>query len=102
MLFINIKRLHDFPNCKNLTMRNLAILTTLYEEGDCRIADVLKRLDIEGASLTKNIDTLERLGLAHRRLNRADRREYLLAISNLGREILDRSKAEEADLPELM
>ncbi|NNN20256.1 MAG: MarR family transcriptional regulator [Acidimicrobiaceae bacterium] len=55
-----------------------------------RMVDIAARLDIVPRSATTKIDALQALGFVERLSNNADRRSIPIAVTDKGREVLDR------------
>ncbi|MCR4442448.1 MAG: MarR family transcriptional regulator [Peptococcaceae bacterium] len=67
------------------------IINLLYRNERLTATEIGKRLDIEKGSLTTLIDQLEERGFVVRESDPADRRRFLIALSDAGREEMNRA-----------
>jgi len=72
-----------------LRRRHYAALGILAMEGQLSQQALSSRIPIDRATVVQIIDDLERLGLAERRPEPADRRAYQVALTALGRTVLE-------------
>lgn len=73
---------------RGLTGSSYNALRVLRGEGPCTCGRIGERLVVRVPDVTRLIDRLERLGLAHRERSGEDRRMVLVAITELGRAVL--------------
>lgn len=60
------------------------LLARLGSKGPSTVAAVQEAFGLRGSTLTNALDRLERKGLLERQIHRADRRTYLLALTETG------------------
>ncbi len=73
-----------------LTLHQFHLLKLLSANGRHQVGEVAEFLGVSAPAATKNIDKLERLGLATRRPSKGDRRATLLSASPRGRKLVKR------------
>ncbi|MCI8727196.1 MAG: winged helix-turn-helix transcriptional regulator [Hungatella sp.] len=75
---------------KGMKPRHIHVLDSVdevcREQGECRVGDVSGRLNITMPSITKLIQELEVMGLLEKYGDRADKRVYLLRLTDRGEE----------------
>ncbi len=71
-----------------LRVRHYSILQTLEDAGASSQLDLGNALRIDAATMVASIDDLESMGLATRRRDPADRRRYLVEVTDKGRTTL--------------
>jgi len=76
-----------------LSMARTKVLRRLHEQGPTRQSVLAADFGLSPHSITDIVDGLERLGLAERRLDPADRRAKLVAITGAGEASLDVANA---------
>jgi DNA-binding MarR family transcriptional regulator len=64
----------------------MGILFLLVQKDLRPMNELSKILDIDNSAITRLVDRLEKAGLAQRTMNSADRRQYLIGITEKGRE----------------
>lgn len=74
-----------------------SLLTLLTREGDQRLGQLACRLAVDPSVASRQVAALDRAGLVDRRPDPLDRRAQLLAITDRGREALDRYHRERLD-----
>jgi DNA-binding MarR family transcriptional regulator len=91
---------HDkfLRNCKHqdkgpteLKKNHIKILHVLYENDKLTQTKIGKMLDIEKGSLTVLVDQLEEKGLVKRCEDPEDRRKYLIALTDEGKNVIDKN-----------
>ncbi len=75
-----------------LRVRHYVVLTLLHSAGPLPQQQVSRLLQIDRTTMVAVADDLERLGLAHRRLDPADRRAYRLTLTQDGAAALERAR----------
>ena len=70
-----------------LRLPHLEILCCLAEAGPLAQRDISARLRIDPSDLVALLDDLEKAGLASRQRDTADRRRYLVSLTDTGREV---------------
>jgi DNA-binding MarR family transcriptional regulator len=83
----------DQMNGSGLSMARTKVLRRLHERGPTRQSVLATDFELSPHSITDIVDGLERLGLAERRPDRADRRAKLVAITEAGEASLDVANA---------
>jgi DNA-binding MarR family transcriptional regulator len=76
-----------------LSMARTKVLRRLHEQGPTRQSVLAADFELSPHSITDIVDGLERLGLAERRPDPADRRAKLVAITDAGEASLDVANA---------
>jgi DNA-binding MarR family transcriptional regulator len=76
-----------------LSMARTKVLRRLHEQGPTRQSVLAAEFELSPHSITDIVDGLERLGLAERRPDPADRRAKLVAITDAGEASLDVANA---------
>jgi DNA-binding MarR family transcriptional regulator len=83
-----------------LRTRHYSILQALIDAGSMSQQDLGTYLRIDPATMVASVDDLERLTLATRTRSQRDRRRYVVAVTDQGREIADKVNAVLAQLDE--
>lgn len=73
-----------------LSLSQLHLLKLISMNGKHKVGQIADFLGVSAPAASKNIDKLERLGLASRAPSKGDRRAILLASSAKGRDLVDR------------
>lgn len=71
-----------------LTLQDLTALTVLGLHGPSRMGALAEHLSIAQSTLTPIVDRLEDHGLARRRRSKADRRVWLVELTDAGEEVV--------------
>lgn len=83
------RAVNDEMSASGLSMARTKMLRRLHEQGPTRQSVLAADFDLSPRSITDIVDGLERLGLAERRPDPADRRAKLVAITDAGQSALD-------------
>jgi DNA-binding MarR family transcriptional regulator len=82
----------------DLTLRQLAVLLVVYQTAEPRTVSWLAaHLELTGSTVTRILNRLENLKLAHREVNWRDRRSMVVRRSALGMAMMERLGAEIAE-----
>lgn len=83
------RAVNDEMSASGLSMTRTKMLRRLHEQGPSRQSVLAADFELSPRSITDIVDGLERLGLAERRPDPADRRAKLVAITEAGQSALD-------------
>jgi DNA-binding MarR family transcriptional regulator len=83
------RAVNDEMSASGLSMARTKMLRRLHEQGPTRQSVLAADFELSPRSITDIVDGLERLGLAERRPDPADRRAKLVAITDAGQSALD-------------
>jgi MarR family transcriptional regulator, lower aerobic nicotinate degradation pathway regulator len=83
---------------QSLRLPHLGVLSALTEFGPAAQRDLAARLDVDASDLVSVLDDLERAELVHRQRDNADRRRYVVTITEAGEHALDRRMAASREL----
>ena len=83
------RAVNDEMSASGLSMARTKMLRRLHEQGPTRQSVLAADFELSPRSITDIVDGLERLGLAERRPDPADRRAKLVAITEAGQSALD-------------
>jgi DNA-binding MarR family transcriptional regulator len=83
------RAVNDEMSASGLSMARTKMLRRLQEQGPTRQSVLAADFELSPHSITDIVDALERLGLAERRPDPADRRAKLVAITDAGQSALD-------------
>ena len=83
------RAVNDEMSASGLSMTRTKMLRRLHEQGPTRQSVLAANFELSPRSITDIVDGLERLGLAERRPDPADRRAKLVAITDAGQSALD-------------
>jgi len=72
-----------------LTMPQFTVLEVLYNKGAMTVKSIIETVLSSGGSMTVVIRNLEQQGFVERKENAADRRSYLISITDEGRRVMD-------------
>ena len=87
------RAINDAMSGCGLSMARTKVLRRLHEQGPTRQSVLATDFELSPHSITDIVDGLERLGLAERRPDPADRRAKLVAITDAGQASLDVANA---------
>lgn len=73
-----------------ITMQQLRVLSILYHEGPTRVSDLARKLGVSTPTVTGIIDRLVKRDATHRMSDARDRRVVLNALTDQGRQIVER------------
>jgi len=82
----------DKVSVEGIALPGLLILNIIRREGEQRLGDLADQLDFTSGAVTALCDKLEESGFAVRKRSEQDRRAVVLAITDKGKEMLDRNK----------
>ena len=77
-----------FQRCVGISDSRLHVLGMLHKFGELSQTELQRRLDIDGAAVTRQVKQLEAEGLLSRRADPADNRFTLVTLTPAGREML--------------
>ncbi|MCV7225286.1 MarR family transcriptional regulator [Mycolicibacterium komossense] len=83
-LFLRRGQSHYLKVGGGLTMSQLSILLTLFDQGPMRLASLAARERLRAPTITVAIRRLEKLGLVERSSDPSDHRAVLIAVTPLG------------------
>ncbi|GAB2887176.1 MarR family winged helix-turn-helix transcriptional regulator [Nocardioides pacificus] len=66
----------------------MAVLGTLFREGECPVGELAARERVQPPSMTRTVNALEADGLVARRPHETDGRQVLIALSDRGRQVV--------------
>ena len=81
------------PESEDMPGWTVSVLALLAREGEQRLGRVAAHLEVDPSVVSRQVATLEQLGLVTRRPDPADRRAQLLAVSPAGLAALDVHRA---------
>lgn len=81
----------DKISVEGIALPGLLILNIILREGERRLGDLAEELDFTSGAVTALCDKLEEGGYAVRRRSERDRRAIVLAITDKGKELLERN-----------
>ncbi len=81
-----------------LSHEHWRIMSFLLEHPGERMTAIGEAAVLPSASLTRHVDRLVEIGMVVRRIDRADRRSSVVALSPRGRQLADQLRAEESAL----
>jgi DNA-binding MarR family transcriptional regulator len=73
----------------DISLRQLALMTVLLQEGPRRPTDLARRLHISTAAITGQLDALEVKGFTERKLVSEDRRANAIHLTSRGKTLID-------------
>ncbi len=73
-----------------LSFSQLSVLMRLFHRGNCGVSEIGGQLGVTNAAASQTVDHLVRLGLIIRTEDPEDRRAKQLALTNKGRELINR------------
>ncbi|WCM16007.1 MarR family winged helix-turn-helix transcriptional regulator [Priestia filamentosa] len=83
-----------FEECTGISQSRLELLTLLYQVDEISQSDLQKKVNIDGAAITRHVKQLENKGMVSRRRKPEDNRITLVKLSNQGRERIESYKKE--------
>ncbi len=86
----------------HITFEHWQVLVALLEEPGRRMTDLAEAAALPAATLTRHVDRLVSLALVVRRVDPADKRRAVVALSQRGEELAQRLRAAEADVEQLI
>lgn len=91
-----------FEECTGVSQSRLELLTLLYQVDEISQSDLQKKVNIDGAAITRHVKQLEIKGMVSRRRKPEDNRITLVKLSNQGRERIESYKKEKERFMEEM
>lgn len=91
-----------FEECTGISQSRLELLTMLYQVDEISQSDLQKKVNIDGAAITRHVKQLENKGMVSRRRKPEDNRITLVKLSNQGRERIESYKKEKERFMEEM
>jgi DNA-binding MarR family transcriptional regulator len=91
-----------FEECTGVSQSRLELLTLLYQVDEISQSDLQKKVNIDGAAITRHVKQLETKGMVSRRRKPEDNRITLVKLSNQGRERIESYKKEKERFMEEM
>ncbi|GAB7005505.1 hypothetical protein JCM18899A_29780 [Nocardioides sp. AN3] len=89
------QRLQPLLEAADLSAEHWRIMALLHEQPGLGAGAIAKGAVLPSASVTRHVDKLVERGMVVRRIDAADKRRVVLALSPRGKEIADRLLAEE-------
>ncbi|MFD0771967.1 MarR family transcriptional regulator [Bacillus sp. CGMCC 1.60114] len=83
-----------FEACTGISQSRLELLALLYQIDEISQSDLQKKVNIDGAAITRHVKQLEAKGIVLRRKKPEDNRITLVRLSEQGREQIESSKKE--------
>ncbi|MBC6976035.1 MarR family transcriptional regulator [Bacillus sp. Xin] len=83
-----------FEACIGISQSRLELLALLYQVDEISQSDLQKKVNIDGAAITRHVKQLEAKGIVLRRKKPEDNRITLVRLSEQGRERIESSKKE--------
>ncbi|MGP7815755.1 MarR family winged helix-turn-helix transcriptional regulator [Niallia sp. 01092] len=83
-----------FEACIGISQSRLELLALLYHVDEISQSDLQKKVNIDGAAITRHVKQLEAKGIVLRRKKPEDNRITLVRLSEQGRERIESSKKE--------
>ncbi|MED4073921.1 MarR family winged helix-turn-helix transcriptional regulator [Priestia endophytica] len=91
-----------FEECTGVSQSRLELLTLLYQVDEISQSDLQKKVNIDGAAITRHVKQLETKEMVSRRRKPEDNRITLVKLSNQGRERIESYKKEKERFMEEM
>jgi DNA-binding MarR family transcriptional regulator len=79
---------HAFEGFVGAPMSRLRLLGFMYSRGELSQADLQRHLEVDGATITRQVKQMEAEGLLQRRADPKDNRFTLVALTDAGRELV--------------
>ncbi|WP_339147137.1 MULTISPECIES: MarR family transcriptional regulator [unclassified Sutcliffiella] len=83
-----------FEVCTGISQTRLELLALLYQFDEISQSDLQKKMNIDGAAITRHVKQLESKGMVSRRRKSVDNRIILVHLTEQGRERIESSKKE--------
>lgn len=95
MLLRRVQRIHVFTSSGPMDLDRSAygILCRLADEGAQRLGSLAMAFGLDPSTITRQVQALEKAGLATRASDPVDRRAWILSLTEEGLEVLDRTRA---------
>lgn len=72
-----------------LTNGQFAVMEALYSKGDLTVSELIEKVLTTSGNMTVLISNLEKAGMVIRRKNEADKRGFIISLSEKGRMLMD-------------
>ena len=94
VLLRRVQRIHISTSAGDLELERSAygIMCRLADEGPQRLGSFASAFGLDPSTITRQVQALEKAGLAARTTDTADRRASILDLTREGREVLDRTR----------
>jgi DNA-binding MarR family transcriptional regulator len=94
VLLRRVQRIHISTSSGDLDLDRSAygIMCRLADEGPQRLGSFASAFGLDPSTITRQVQALEKAGLAIRSTDEADRRASILDLTDEGREVLDRTR----------
>jgi DNA-binding MarR family transcriptional regulator len=94
VLLRRVQRIHISTSAGDLELERSAygIMCRLADEGPQRLGSFASAFGLDPSTITRQVQALEKAGLAARTTDTADRRASILDLTGEGREVLDRTR----------
>lgn len=94
VLLRRVQRIHVFTSSGKIDLDRSAygILCRLADQGPQRLGALATAYGLDPSTITRQVQALERAGLATRSTDSADRRASILTLTEEGLEVLDRTR----------
>ncbi|MED1738557.1 MarR family transcriptional regulator [Bacillus swezeyi] len=83
-----------FEACTGISQSRLELLALLFQVDEISQSDLQKKVNIDGAAVTRHLKQLEAKGMVSRRRKPEDNRIILVRLTGQGRERIEASKKE--------
>ncbi len=83
-----------FEACTGISQSRLELLALLFQVDEISQSDLQKKVNIDGAAVTRHLKQLEAKGMVSRRRKPEDNRIILVRLTEQGRERIEASKKE--------
>ena len=81
-------RIHEHLSSKGLTLSQFAVLEALYHLGPLSQREIGRKILRSSGNITMVIDNLEKRGLVRRKRNQADRRFFIVHLTDRGSKLI--------------
>ena len=94
VLLRRVQRIHISTSSGEMELDRSAygIMCRLADEGPQRLGSFASAFGLDPSTITRQVQALEKAGLATRTIDSADRRASILDLTGEGREVLDRTR----------
>ena len=94
VLLRRVQRIHISTSAGDVDLErsSYGILARLVDDGPQRLGALATAFGLDPSTITRQVQSLEKLGLAVRRTDPADRRASILELTDEGREVLERTR----------
>jgi DNA-binding MarR family transcriptional regulator len=99
VLLRRVQRIHLSTTVGDVNLERSAygIMCKLADEGPQRLGALATSFGLDPSTITRQVQALEEIGLAHRRTDPSDRRASILDLTENGRNVLDQTRARRRD-----